>query len=82
MIRTIPFTLDITVTRDEADVVFSVEGTAYPPVPERGPSYSSGGEPGEAAELVSYVATDPDGQLVLLSDAEVDRLALLVAETL
>lgn len=59
--------------RDGGDLVVTVTGKFVKGCAATGPSYASGGEPGEPDRYEKIEAYDETGRLVELSEAEVDR---------
>jgi flagellar biosynthesis/type III secretory pathway protein FliH len=71
--RSTTVTVGWTDSRDDAE--YQVECSVSPYVPERGPSYSSAGEPAEGPEVDLLAVYDEDGKerRDLLPEAERDR---------
>lgn len=61
--------------RESTEIKLEIEYTYSPGLPERGPSYSSGGEPAEPAEVSLVLAKLLDGNGLAPDDAQVQEWA-------
>ena len=75
--------------RDDGETEIEVEYTTTPFVPATGPTYACGGQPAEGGEveiIKAWWVPDPTGAATAvaceLTDAEIDRLTIEIAENL
>ena len=74
------YNVTITVEREGAPVELTVEGYYDPPTAASGPSYHSGGEPGDGLEITSSEATDDEGNVVALLPGEIERVYAAIGD--